>query len=426
MKIAIIGGGYTGLSAAYYLSQKGKDVTIFEKDKSLGGLAATFKGKNWDWPLEKYYHHVFASDAEILKLAEEVRCPFIFTKPKTSIYYAGKISHFDSPWDLLTFTHISIIARLRTGCTLLLLKLINNWKPLEKITAEMFIRKYSGDESWKTIWKLLFTAKFDREFGKIPASWFWARIKKRGRSFRYPYGSFAKLTATLVKKAKKRKAKFLLNKEVKLIKTHKNKLAIKTKNKYYYGFDKIICTLPTGLFVKIAPELPLAYAKKMIDFKGRGTLNLVLSLKRKFLSDGTYWLNINEKKFPFIGVIEQTNYMPISKYNNNYIIYLARYLPVDNPLFKADKKILMRKFLPYLKKINPEFNQNWINKAWLFKYGFAQPIVGLNYSKIIPSIETPIKNIYLANMQQVYPWDRQVNYAVELGKKVSEMVLNSS
>ena len=43
MNIAIIGGGLTGLTAAYELLKYGHQVTVFEKEKTLGGLAGGFK-----------------------------------------------------------------------------------------------------------------------------------------------------------------------------------------------------------------------------------------------------------------------------------------------------------------------------------------------------------------------------------------------
>ena len=426
MKIAVIGGGYTGLAATYYLSQKGVEVILFEKEKNLGGLAMSFKDKNWQWSLEKFYHHIFASDQEILELAERVNCPLIFTRPKTSIFYAGTKSPFDSAQDLLFFPHLPLTDRLRTGAMILFLKIVNNWRPLEKITAEKFIRRIAGELSWKIIWQPLFKAKFDQQAGKIPAAWFWARIKKRGNRFRYPKGGFANLTTAIVKAAKTKGAKFLLRREVKSIKLKKDKIIIKTDHEVIEDFDKVICTLPGNLFVKIAPRLPVAYAKKLTSLEGRAALVLVLGLKRKFLTDGTYWLNVNDETFPFIGVIEQTNYMPKKRYGNDHLIYLVKYLPINHPFFHADKQFLIKKFYPFLKKINPAFTQAWIKKSWLFKAAFAQPIMTLNYSQKIPAFVTPIKNIYLANMQQVYPWDRQTNYAVELGKKISEIVSKSS
>ena len=62
MNTAIIGAGYAGLSAAYDLAKAGHKVTIYELANQAGGLAAGFKEPHWDWSVEKYYHHWFASD----------------------------------------------------------------------------------------------------------------------------------------------------------------------------------------------------------------------------------------------------------------------------------------------------------------------------------------------------------------------------
>lgn len=427
MKIAIIGGGYTGLAASYFLSRKkGVEITIFEKEKSLGGLASGFKEKDWEWSLDRYYHHIFTTDSEILKLIKEVGCNLIYIKPKTSIFYSGRVHSFDSAIDLLLFPYMSLFSRIRTGLTIMFLKFVNNWKPLEKITAEKFIQKTSGTESWKVIWHHLFNSKFGKAATRIPASWFWSRIKKRGRIFGYPVGGFDSLTQAIVKKISKRNVKFVLNSEIKSIDLHKDKMSIVSNTGNFANFDKVICTLATNEFIKIIPSLPKTYTDKLKKLKSRGTVNLILSLKNQFLEDGTYWLNINDKSFPFIGIVEQTNFISKNKYNNENIIHVVNYLSPLHPFFKTDGKNLIKKFSPYLKKINPEFNTSWIKKSWVFKSKYAQPVVSLNYSKIVPSIQTPIKNIYLANMQQVYPWDRQTNYAVVLGKEVSEMILKSS
>jgi len=57
-KIAIIGSGFSGLSAAAYASKMGNEVHVFEKNSSLGGRARSFKtdngytfdmGPSWYW-----------------------------------------------------------------------------------------------------------------------------------------------------------------------------------------------------------------------------------------------------------------------------------------------------------------------------------------------------------------------------------------
>ena len=70
MKIGIIGGGIAGLTAGYRLSKEGVNVILFEKDKVLGGLAGVIKID--DFLIEKYYHHIFTTDFEIIRLIEDL------------------------------------------------------------------------------------------------------------------------------------------------------------------------------------------------------------------------------------------------------------------------------------------------------------------------------------------------------------------
>jgi hypothetical protein len=85
---------------------------------------------------------------------------------------------------------------------------------------------------------------------------------------------------------------------------------------------------------------------------------------------------------------------------------------------------MLEMFDPYLRKINPNYAKTIIDYK-LFKNPFAQPIVPVNYSKIIPGLTTPLKNVFLANMEQVYPWDRGTNYAVELGQRVARKIISN-
>ena len=46
-KIIIIGGGITGLSDAWKLSEKERKVIVIESDKSIGGLTKSIKIENY-------------------------------------------------------------------------------------------------------------------------------------------------------------------------------------------------------------------------------------------------------------------------------------------------------------------------------------------------------------------------------------------
>ncbi|MBU4098774.1 oxidoreductase, partial [Patescibacteria group bacterium] len=152
-----------------------------------------------------------------------------------------------------------------------------------------------------------------------------------------------------------------------------------------------------------------------------GATNLVLRLNKQFFPDKTYWLSICDSAAGIMAIVEHTNFMDKRHYNNEHIVYVGNYTTSDHPKFLASKEKLLSTYDPFLRKINSAYKNNLIDYK-LFKTPFAQPIIPPYYSKLIPSIATPLPNIYLANMQQVYPWDRGTNYAVELGEKTASMV----
>jgi protoporphyrinogen oxidase len=191
-----------------------------------------------------------------------------------------------------------------------------------------------------------------------------------------------------------------------------------------FEFDKVICTLPSPLFVKITSGFGQNYIDSLLKLEGIGAVNLILSLNKKYLEDNIYWLSINAIHFPFLALVEHTNFIDKKYYGGEHILYIGNYLPHEHGYYKKEAVDLIKEFYPYLKTINPKFDETWINSVYLFKAPFAQPIIPLNYSKELPSLKTPIKGLYLANIQQVYPWDRGTNYAVELGNKVADLVVS--
>lgn len=193
MRIAIIGAGFTGLSAAYFLTKEGHRVSVFERDSAPGGLALGFKQKNWKWSLEKHYHHWFTNDKFILSLASEIGHKVIIKRPKTSVFVEGKIYQLDSPKDVLLFPKLSIFERLRMGVVLAFLKYDPLWMPLEKINATKLLPMVMGKKPYKMIWEPLFKNKFGSHINDVSLAWFWARIVKRTPSLAYPEGGIFKL-----------------------------------------------------------------------------------------------------------------------------------------------------------------------------------------------------------------------------------------
>ncbi|HSA84108.1 MAG TPA: FAD-dependent oxidoreductase, partial [Patescibacteria group bacterium] len=214
MNIAIIGAGFTGLSAAYQLVKKGYQVTIFEKDPQPGGLAVGFQEKSWEWTFEKHYHHWFTNDNFVLNLAKELRQEVLIKTPKTSVYLDQEIYQLDSPLALLLFSKLSLFERIRMGIVLALLRYNPFWKPLEHIHATAILPRVMGERAWEMIWKPQLVNKMGRFADEVSLVWFWTRINKRTTSLAYPAGGYLSFAQTLVKAIEKKGGKVLLNTDV--------------------------------------------------------------------------------------------------------------------------------------------------------------------------------------------------------------------
>lgn len=422
MNIGIIGAGFSGLSAANELQKKGHKVTILEKESVPGGLANGFKMPKWNWTIENHYHHIFSSDIAIINLAKEVGIEFDFSHPNTSWLIQDKIHRVDSALKVLTFQQLKIIDRLRMASVLAYFKLTSNWKKLEKYTAHEWLPQKMGKVAFEMFWKPLLESKFHKYSRDISLAWFWARIKSRTAMLGYPNGGFQNLINKVVEMILNNGGSIKYNEAVKSIIKKENGIEVQTNNQKYI-FDKVIVTLPNYNFAQIAPQLPLDYVDKLKSSSGIGAINMILELDEPFFKSDIYWLSVCDKKYPFIAVVEHTNFVNINNYNNHHLVYIGNYLPADHEYFNLSKSELLKIYKPYLEKLSPEFKKHLVDYN-AFKAPFAQPIVTINYSnKILPSL-TPIEGVYLINMQQVYPWDRQTNYAVEMGKKVIDQYFN--
>lgn len=424
MKIGIIGAGFTGLSAAYSLIKQGHSVVIFEKDTRPGGLAIGHQEVGWEWTLEYHYHHWFTNDNHILRLAKEINHRVLTKTPETNWYVNGKIYQFVSLKAALTFPLLTPLERFRHLAALGLIRFNPIWKPLEKINATTFLPKYLGKKAYSMLWEPLLHNKFGNYAGDISLAWFWARIVKRTQALVYPEGGFLSFAEHLVENLRKKGADVIFDNETIRIEEKKTKIHVSVKHDNtitVHRFDKVIVTVPSFLFLKLTPQLPDSYKNSLHKLKGIGATNLILRLKKPFFTNNTYWLSIADKTSPVMAIVEHTNFMDKKHYNNEHLVYVGNYLSPDDPNFKKGKEELLKYYDPFLKRINKDYKSSIIDYN-VFKAPFAQPIIPTNYSKLIPPFATPLENVFLANMEQVYPWDRGTNYAVELGEKIASFI----
>lgn len=422
--VNIVGAGFTGLSLGYYLAKAGWQVTIFEKDSEPGGLAGSFKveGEN----LEKFYHHWFTNDQHIMDLIKDLNCEdhIVVRETRTGMYFANNFFKLSSPLDLLKFKPLNFINRIRLGFVVLAVRLVKDWKKLESITAKDWLIKICGKQGYQVVWEPLLKGKFGRYAESVSAVWFWNKLKLRGGSrgekgkeyLAYYKGGFASLAESMVSAIQEMGGTIHFNKGVSEV---SSKGVLITESGENFTANKTVLTAPLPICASMLKNATTeAYTASLNEVQYIGNVCLTLELNRS-LSE-IYWLNVNDPGFPFVGIIEHTNFEPKESYKGRHIVYLSKYLPTDEALYKMSEQEFYDYAVPFIQKMFPEFKTDWVIDYHVWKEAYSQPLVTLHYSKLIPEFKTPIESVYINSMAQIYPEDRGTNYAVREGKLMAE------
>lgn len=429
-RVAVIGGGYCGLAAAYDLSKGGASVTIFESESSLGGLAGSFELSPGVW-IEKFYHHWFSSDRAIMDWLREIGAGDLIEEKvsQTGLYYANSIFRLSSPFDLLSFSPLPLIDRVRTGLMVLAARRVRDWRELESQSAEEWIRRHAGRKSFDVIWRPLLEGKFGSVWRDVSAVWFWNKLKLRGGSrgkgaketLYYLNGGFRAALARIEQVLDRQGVVVQRSTPVTTIERSSDGVLRLHTPAGIEHFDAVLATTPLPLFLPMVPQLPEEYRQRCARIPFLGNVCLVLRLRRSLSS--TYWLNVADPEFPFVGIIEHTNFDDPAHYGGEHIAYLSKYLPTTDALFTMSDEELVAYTIPHVQRIFPAFSADWIVGSSVWRASYSQPVVVKQYSSLIPSARTPVDGVWLSTMAQIYPEDRGTNYAVQYGRAVAQEML---
>lgn len=430
MNVGVVGGGLAGLTAAYELAKAGHRVTVFEKEAQLGGQAATFEiaGER----LEVFYHHIFASDVDIIALIDELGLDgrLRWLESKVGFYHGGRIYDFVTPLDLMRFSPVALVDRLRLGLISLYLRWYRDWPRMEGTTAQEWLLRYGGGRNFEVVWGPLLRNKFGSRYDEVGMVWLWGKIHLRFSSRKggkellgYLTGSFAGLTDALRERIIGSGGEVHTSSPVEEVLVEGGRVSGLRVGERTHCFDAVVATVPSPAFLSVAPQLPSDYAEKLRGVPYQAAVCLVLTLKQPL--SRIYWLNISDPSMPFVAVVEHTNLVDPAVYGGKHIAYVSNYLSEGHPLMSLDDDALLAEYLPHLRRINPGFEPGWIEDCRVFREPAGQPIVTTHYSARVPEHRTPVANLYLANTTQIYPEDRGMNYSVRLGRKVAGMVASA-
>ncbi|MDP2846166.1 MAG: NAD(P)/FAD-dependent oxidoreductase [Candidatus Methanoperedens sp.] len=423
-----MGGGLAGLAAAYRLSGK-DDVVVIEKEPELGGMASSYGIKTLYldmgiYHIEKYYHHIFASDKELISLIEELglRHRLEWLRGSTGYYFNGKIYPMNTPFEILRALPLMDVLRL----TWLVLKAknINDTAPFDDITAKQWIIDTAGESVYNNFFLPLLSSKFGDNKERVSAAWLLGRVRIRsnrgakGERLGYMRGGFQALIEKMAETIRKRGGNIRRGK-VSHIEVKDGSVRGVVMDGEGIECDRIISTVAPHILEKIIDTRLLGLD---MNISYQGTACALFGLTEKVMDD-VYWLNIKED-VPFGAVIEHTNFIPASDYGERLMYVTSYFQNPESVLWKSRDEDVIELYLQGLEKLFPGFLKKV--KWWRLRRDMdTAPVYEVGYGKKLLPYANKINGLYLAGMfsEANYP-ERSMNGSIKAGFKCAD-ILNS-
>ena len=272
-KIAVIGSGFSGLSAAAYLTKAGNEVHVFEKHDQAGGRARQFTteqgyvfdmGPSWYWMpdiMERFFADFGYKTADFFEL--------ISLNPQFEMIFSDeKIDVPENLEDLKT-----LFEKIEKGAGLQLEKFMQSAKFKYEVGMQDFVNKpchswaeFIAPKIAKSALKLDLLTNFRSYVARyfkseklrtlmefpviflgaspknIPALYSLMNYGGYALGTHYPLGGFYQLVLAMKKVAENQGANFHFNKTVERINTQNDKVKSLTINGADYAFDAVVAS----------------------------------------------------------------------------------------------------------------------------------------------------------------------------------------
>ncbi|TAM90818.1 FAD-dependent oxidoreductase, partial [bacterium] len=195
-----------GMTLALRLAQRGRQVTIWEGAAELGGLAAPWSLGEIVW--DRHYHVTLASDSSLRGLLRELdlESELVWVTARTGFYAGGRLLSLSSVFDYAAFPLLSPLEKVRLAATIIRASRIGDARPLERVTAVEWLRRYSGRRTVERMWHPLLRAKLGANADRVSAAFIWAIIARmyaarrsgaKRELFGYVRGGYARILERL-------------------------------------------------------------------------------------------------------------------------------------------------------------------------------------------------------------------------------------
>ena len=407
MKIGIIGGGLMGLALTHSFSRDGHSVTVFEREKQLGGLATYHNYGQFYW--DRFYHVILPTDQQLVRFLQEIGLAdrLRWARTLTGFYVDEKFHSMSTALEFLRFPPVSLLGKVRLALTILYCARINNWQRLEKIPVADWLRKLGGKSTYEKIWKPMLLAKLGENYRRVSAVFIWSYIK---RMFSARDGSAQKEHLGHVAGGYRTVFDRLQNLIEAAGGTIRTDVAVKRVSPRHEGglwiehgeqvehFDKVIFTSPVNVLRQVAAPALIRLDDRGNQVEYLGVICMVLVTRKPLVP--YYIVNIADQRIPFTGIIGMSNLVRPEETAGLHITFLPKYVDSNSAMLRLPETELKDMFFAGLKLMFPDLEVKDIESVHINRAMKVQPLQVLEYSKLVPQVASEHPDFFVLNTAQ--------------------------
>ena len=428
--VAIVGGGMLGLTLAHRLAQQGRPVTVYEAAPTLGGLASA-----WSLPVEgeapivwdRHYHVTLLSDSHTrgilaeLGLDDEIE----WVKTRTGYYSDGRLSPVSNTIEFLRLPALNLIDKLRLGATIWYGSRVTDWRKLEQIDVETWLRQLSGGRAFRRFWLPQLRAKLGDAYTDTSAAFLWATIQRlyaarrsglKEEMFGYVPGGYARVLERFGDLLRDEGVRIELATPVSRVDSVDGRVEVTRADGTIERFDDVVVTAAAPLAARLCPGLAPAERSRLADTRYQGIVCASLVLRRPLAG---YYLTYIADEVPFTTVIEMSSFVDPAQFGGHTLVYLPKYVPPDDPLFEVDDDEVRARFLPALRGMYPDLVDDDVLAFRVSRVRNVFAISTIGYSEGVPPLHTSQPGIHLCGSAQIVNGTLNVDEAVALAERAA-------
>ncbi len=427
-RVAVLGGGISGMATAFGLARAGIAVTLIESEASLGGLGLSYESPVGR--IDRFYHCILPTDRHLLGLLEQLDLmdQVDWKRSGMGFFHRKRRYSLNTPWDLLRFGALPFADRLRMGWGTLVGLRQSRPEALDDITAECWLRKVFGDRCFEVVWRALLQAKFGDAYQEIPALWIWSRLtreKDGGPEVKAMLpgglktlinrleGELVRLGVEIEKKA-----------HVSAVEAVEPGVQLTESGGRVRRFDAAVLAMATRPALKLLGDSEAGRTLSRFELPYQGVVNAVYATREPL--DRFYWTAVVDSGVGFQGIVETTQLADPKDFGGHHLVYVMNYVPAEHPLFAQEDSEISERYLTELKSLYPGFGESGVGWSGVFRAPYVEPVYSVGYFGRRPPEVLATDSIYLCNTSQIYPditsWNSCVGRAEQLVKRIRSEV----